>query len=81
MSGLEAGLAAGGEEGPVHSAALRVVDRQPFPLVDLRVDWDDTMPIARLRELWVAYEGQMADYLNRAIDPGMAPSYGVTGDP
>ncbi len=81
LSGLEAGLAAGGEEGPVHSAALRVVDRQPFPLVDLRVDWDDMMPIARLRELWVAYEGQMADYLNRAIDPGRAPSYGVTGDP
>lgn len=81
LSGLEAGAAAGGEEGPVHSAALLVVDRQPFPLVDLRVDWDDTMPIARLRSLWQAYEGQMTDYLDRAINPAKAPSYGVAGDP
>ncbi|MGI9504400.1 MAG: DUF1028 domain-containing protein, partial [Geminicoccaceae bacterium] len=81
LSGLEAGAAAGGEEGPVHSAALLVVDRQPFPLVDLRVDWDDTMPIARLPSLWQAYEGQMTDYLDRAIDPAKAPSCGVAGDP
>ncbi|MGH1482582.1 MAG: DUF1028 domain-containing protein [Geminicoccales bacterium] len=81
LSGLEAGLAAGGEEGPVHSAALLVVDRQPFPLVDLRVDWDDTMPIARLRSLWQSYEGQMTNYLDRAINPSKAPSYGVAGDP
>ena len=39
LRALEAGLAAGGEEGDVHSAALLVVDRQPFPLVDLRMDW------------------------------------------
>lgn len=81
LCGLEAGLAAGGEEGFTHSAALLVVDRQPFPFVDLRVDWDDAMPIARLRSLWQAYEEQMIDYLNRAIDPAMAPSYGVAGDP
>ncbi len=80
LCGLEAGVAAGGEEGPTHSAALLVVDRQPFPLVDLRVDWDDTLPVTRLRSLWQAYEGQMNDYLNRAIDPAMAPSYGVAGD-
>ncbi|MGI9509757.1 MAG: DUF1028 domain-containing protein [Geminicoccaceae bacterium] len=81
LSGLEAGLAAGGEEGAVHSAALLVADRQPFPLVDLRVDWDDAAPVARLRSLWLAYEGQMTDYLNRATEPAAAPSYGVAGDP
>lgn len=81
LCGLEAGLAAGSEEGPVHSAALLVMDDQPFPLVDLRVDWDDTPPIARTRKLWQAYEGQMIDYLNRAIDPAAAPTYGVVGDP
>lgn len=81
LCGLEAGLAAGGEEGSTHSAALLVVDGQPFPFVDLRVDWDDEIPIARLRSLWQAYEAQMIDYLNRAIDPAMAPSYGVAGDP
>ena len=81
LSGLEAGLAAGGEEGPVASAALIVSDKMPFPLVDLRVDWDDENPLAKLRQLWTDYEPQMIDYLNRAINPEAAPSYGVAGDP
>ena len=33
---LEEGLAAGGEQGPVRSAHLVVVDTESFPLVDLR---------------------------------------------
>ncbi len=81
LSGIENGLAAGGEEGPVHSAALIVADKMPFYLVDLRVDWEDNGPIEKLRSLWQAYELQMNDYLNRAIDPSAAPSYGVAGDP
>ena len=81
LRGLEGGLAAGGEEGPVHSAALIVADKMPFKLVDLRVDWEDSCPIAKLRSLWGAYEPQMQDYLNRAINPTAAPSYGVAGDP
>lgn len=81
LRGLEAGLAAGGESGPVHSAALLVVDRQPFPLVDLRADWDDHDPVGALRRLWSDYEPQMEAYLIRAVDPAKAPSYGVAGDP
>lgn len=81
LQGLEGGLAAGGEEGPVHSAALIVADKMPFYLVDLRVDWEDDCPIRKLRSLWEAYEPQMKDYLNRAINPSAAPSYGVAGDP
>lgn len=81
LQGIESGVTAGGEEGPVHSAALIVADTLPFPLVDLRVDWEDDDPIAKLRQLWQAYEPQMLDYLNRAIDPSAAPSYGVAGDP
>ena len=77
---LEAGLAAGGEEGPIHSAALLVADAQPFALVDLRVDWADAEPIAALRRLWSDYRPQMEAYLYRAIDPEQAPSYGVAGD-
>jgi uncharacterized Ntn-hydrolase superfamily protein len=50
LAGLEAGLAAGGEIKPLRSAALLVVDRDPFPYTDLRVDWDET-PLARLRAL------------------------------
>ncbi|WP_338549898.1 DUF1028 domain-containing protein [Roseovarius phycicola] len=81
LSGIENGLAAGGEEGSVHSAALIVADKMPFYLVDLRVDWEGDGPIKKLRSLWQAYEPQMNDYLNRAIDPSAAPSYGVAGDP
>lgn len=81
LQGIEGGLSAGGEEGPVHSAALIVADNMPFYLVDLRVDWQDDCPIAKLRSLWQAYEPQMNDYLNRAINPEAAPSYGVAGDP
>lgn len=80
LRSLEAGLKAGGEEGTVHSAALLVVHQHPFPLVDLRVDWHDSDPVGELRKLWTAYEPQMTDYLNRAVDPAQAPSYGVPGD-
>ena len=81
LQGIEGGLAAGGEGGPVHSAALLVSGSQPFALVDLRVDWEEVGPIEKLRRLWEAYEPQMNDYLNRAINPTAAPSYGVVGDP
>lgn len=65
---LEEGLAAGGENGPVRSAHLLVVEQESFPLVDLRVDWHDT-PIAELRSLWNRYAPQCNDYLIRALDP------------
>ena len=80
LQAIEAGVAAGGEEGPVHSAALLVGDKMPFPLVDLRVDWNETDSIAALRCSWLNYAPQMDDYLNRAINPQVAPSYGVAGD-
>ncbi len=81
LSALEAGLyEAGGEMGPVHSATLLVADKQPWPLVDLRVDWDEVDPIKALRALWTAYQPQMADYVTRALDPASAPAYGVPGD-
>jgi uncharacterized Ntn-hydrolase superfamily protein len=81
LRALEAGLASGGEEGIVHSAALIVYHTETFPLVNLRVDWDDENPIGRLRKLWEDYRPQMGAYLQRAIDPTKAPSYGVPGDP
>jgi uncharacterized Ntn-hydrolase superfamily protein len=77
---LEAAQAAGGEEGPVHSAGLLVVADQPWPLVDLRVDWADHAPIAQLRGLWALWQPQMDAYVTRALDPAEAPSYGVPGD-
>ena len=81
LRGLEAGLVAGGEMGPVRSAGLLVVHEQVWPLVDLRVDWSEEGPIAALRNLWRLYEPQMKDYVTRALDPRLAPAYGVPGDP
>jgi uncharacterized Ntn-hydrolase superfamily protein len=68
LHALEEGLAAGGEHNPVRSAHLQVVEKESFPLVDLRVDWHDT-PIAELRALWNRYAPQSNDYLLRALDP------------
>lgn len=79
MAALEAGLAAGGEAGPVHSAGLKIADRLSWPLVDLRIDWSDD-PIGQLRDAWTEYRPQMAAYVQRAEDPSQAPSYGVPGD-
>ncbi|MEL7116979.1 MAG: DUF1028 domain-containing protein, partial [Pseudomonadota bacterium] len=62
LRALEVGLGAGGEAGPVKSAALLVADTHPWPLVDLRVDWADE-PVAQLRALWTDYLPQMDDYV------------------
>jgi uncharacterized Ntn-hydrolase superfamily protein len=79
IAALQAGLATGGEAGPVHSAGLKIADQLDWPLVDLRVDWSDT-PIADLTTAWAVYRPQMAAYVQRALDPTIAPSYGVPGD-
>lgn len=80
MAGLQAGLAAGGEAGPVHSAGMKIVDRLSWPLVDLRVDWAETDPIGQLARLWEIYAPQADAYVRRAENPGDAPGYGVPGD-
>ena len=69
---LEAGLAAGGEPKQVKSAALLVVDDQPFPLVDLRVELDRA-PLAELRFLWEVYRPRMEIFVTRAVDPDTVP--------
>ncbi len=80
LAAMHAAMAAGGEAGPVHSAALKVAGDLTWPLVDLRVDWADDDPIGQLDGLWQAYRPQMQDYVTRALDPTAAPSYGVPGD-
>ena len=79
VQGLEAGLAAGGEEGDVRSTGLYVVHRHIFPIVDVRVDWHDT-PIPELRRIWDLYRQEMDAYITRAVNPVEAPTYGVPGD-
>jgi uncharacterized Ntn-hydrolase superfamily protein len=80
LAAMQAGLVAGGEAGPVHSAALKIAGDVSWPIVDLRVDWADADPLAELDALWRAYRPQMQDYLTRALDPTAAPGYGVPGD-
>lgn len=77
---LQSGIDKGGEAGPEHSSAIKVVDKYAWPLVDLRVDWTEESPVAELLQLWRDYEPQMQAYVVRALDPREAPSYGVPGD-
>ena len=79
LSALDAGLAAGGESGPVRSAGLAVVRDVPWRETDLRVDWGEN-PIGALRDLLDVWLPQRDDYVTRGLDPAVAPSYGVAGD-
>jgi uncharacterized Ntn-hydrolase superfamily protein len=69
---MEAGYAAGGEPKQVKSAALLVVDRESFPLIDLRVDYDP-QPLVQLRWLWEIYEPSVKLYVDRAVNPDSVP--------
>ena len=77
---MQAALDAGGEEGPVRSAGMKLVRDVPWPVADLRVDWSEGCPIADLKKVWEIYQPQLEDYVTRALDPSAAPSYGVPGD-
>jgi uncharacterized Ntn-hydrolase superfamily protein len=81
LEALRAGAERGGEAGPVHSAGLLVVREVSWPIVDLRVDWSETDPIAALTALWGVYAPQIDDYVRRAVNPGEAPTFGVPGNP
>lgn len=72
MRAMEAGEAAGGEGRPVISSVLLVVEREVFPLVDLRVD-DAPEAISALRTLWDRYRPKVEEFVTRAVDPDAAP--------
>jgi len=77
---MRAGLTAGGEAGPVHSAGLKIVDKVSWPVADLRCDWTGECPIEAISEAWEIYKPQLEAYIQRALDPRAAPSYGVPCD-
>ena len=80
IAAMRAGLAAGGEAGPVHSAGLQIADKVAWPVADLRCDWTEECPIEAIATAWEVYKPQLAAYVQRALDPREAPSYGVPGD-
>ena len=80
IAAMRAGLAAGGEAGPIHSAGLKIVDKVSWPVADLRCDWTDACPVEAVAAAWGIYKPQLDAYVQRALDPRAAPSYGVPGD-
>lgn len=80
IAAMRAGLAAGGEAGPVHSAGLVLVDKVSWPVADLRCDWTEGCPVEAVATAWEVYKPQLDAYVQRALDPRAAPSYGVPGD-
>lgn len=80
IAAMQAGLAAGGEAGDVHSAGMQICGQTSWPIVDLRCDWTEECPIEAITQAWKVYKPQVEAYIQRAIDPREAPSYGVPGD-
>lgn len=76
---ISKGFEMGGELDQEHSIALLVHTDEPFPYVDLRVDYSE-QPLEDLKKLWEIYGPQADDYKVRAVMPELAPSYGVKGD-
>jgi uncharacterized Ntn-hydrolase superfamily protein len=73
LRSLEAGKAAGGQPDGETSSGLYVVDRDTYPLVDLRVDLHAT-PVTELRRLADAYFPLVAYYNLRPRDPNVPPA-------
>jgi len=80
IAAMWAGLAQGGEAGPIHSAGLQICDSVVWPVADLRCDWTLDCPIKNIATAWGIYKPQLGAYVQRALDPREAPSYGVPGD-
>jgi len=80
VRGLLAGVADGGEHLTVHSAALVVVAGQSWPLIDLRVDWHESLSVQILEGLWLAYRAQADDYVHAALDPGSVSRLSSLGE-
>jgi uncharacterized Ntn-hydrolase superfamily protein len=70
LGALEAGKAAGGQPNGEVSSGLFVVDREPYALVDLRVDLHPA-PVAELRRLADAYFPLIPYYNLRPRDPNV----------
>jgi uncharacterized Ntn-hydrolase superfamily protein len=68
LDALDAGVAAGGETQAAMAAALLIVDRHAWPLVDLRVDFEPA-PSTKLRGLWRAYEPLVDRFITQVLNP------------
>src|SRR5699024_3657230 len=62
LQAVEAGQAAGGDKRGKQSATLYVVDKQPYPIVDLRVD-EHKDPVTELRRVYSVAEEQLFPFV------------------
>ena len=67
IAAMRAGLAAGGEAGPVHSAGMMLVDRVPWPVADLRCDWTEDCPVEAIATAWAVYKPQLDAYIQLSL--------------
>jgi uncharacterized Ntn-hydrolase superfamily protein len=79
LGALRAGVEAGAEAGPIHSAGVAVVTNVGWRVTDLRIDWHDD-PVGELANLLTVWLPQREDYITRALDPQRSPGYAVPGD-
>lgn len=68
LSAVDAGLAAGGETKPIMSSALLITDRNAWPLVDLRIDWQEN-PLDELRLLWEFFKPHQERFIKQVLTP------------
>ena len=74
MAALEAGEAAGGDKRGKQSAAVKVYEEDPYPVVDIRVD-DSADPLPELRRLYRVGQERFAVY--RRHLPGVRSPWGT----
>ncbi|MBV9455287.1 MAG: DUF1028 domain-containing protein, partial [Rubrobacter sp.] len=60
---LEAGQEAGGEKRGRQSAAIRMIESQPYPYVDLRVD-EHHDPVAELRRIYEVAKVELLPFID-----------------
>ena len=69
---LEAGQTAGGDKRGRQSAAVRVMEGQPYPYLDLRVD-EHPDPITELRRIFEVAKVELLPFIEALptrVDPG-----------
>jgi uncharacterized Ntn-hydrolase superfamily protein len=71
MLALEAGEAAGGDKRGRQSAALRVHEREDYPLLDLRVD-EHADPVSELRRVYEIAKAQLLPFVRGMPRKGQA---------
>jgi uncharacterized Ntn-hydrolase superfamily protein len=80
MAALEVGQAAGGDRRGRQSAALRIVRKEAYAALDLRVD-EHAEPVAELRRVLEVARHQLVPFIDgmpTRDDPGRAPPREVT---